>query len=68
MVEKQRDVKFGELGFITHARTYARETKAGAKETFSETVERELLGIDKQLKLKQWFLTIKGYNPMLAKV
>lgn len=46
-----RPVKFGELGFITFARTYSREKRNGQKETFSETVERELKGICKQLKL-----------------
>lgn len=46
-----REVKWGELGFITFARTYAREKKDGTKETFSDTVERELTGIEKQLKL-----------------
>lgn len=50
MIE-QRAVNFGELGFITYARTYARLKKDGSKETFSETVERELKGIEKQLKL-----------------
>lgn len=49
---ESRPVKFGELGYITYARTYAREKKDGTKENFSETVERELSGIDKQLKLK----------------
>jgi ribonucleotide reductase alpha subunit len=49
---KERVVKFGELGYITFARTYAREKKDGTKENFSETVERELYGIDKQLGLK----------------
>lgn len=48
---KERQVNFGELGFITFARTYSREKKNGKKETFSETVERELRGINKQLKL-----------------
>lgn len=48
---KQRKVKWGELGHITYARTYSREKKDGTKETFSDTVERELYGIDKQLKL-----------------
>ena len=47
-----REVKWGELGFITFARTYAREKKDGTKETFSDTVERELNGIDKQLGLQ----------------
>lgn len=48
----ERPVKFGELGYITHARTYSRTKPDGTKETFSENVERELMGIDKQLKLK----------------
>lgn len=50
MIE-QRPVAFGDLGFITYSRTYAREKKNGEKENFSETVERELKGIEKQLKL-----------------
>ena len=50
MIE-QREVKWGELGYITFARTYARTKKDGSKESFSDTVERELTGIDKQLKL-----------------
>jgi hypothetical protein len=37
---KQRDVKWGEIGYITFARTYAREKSDGTKETFSETVKR----------------------------
>lgn len=49
---EQQDVKWGELGYITYARTYSRKKKDGTKENFSETVERELFGIDKQLKLK----------------
>ena len=54
MTEKlleERPVKWGEIGYITYARTYSREKKDGTKENFSETVERELKGIDKQLKL-----------------
>ena len=51
MSKKERDVKWGELGYITYARTYSRQNKDGSKETFSETVERELFGIEKQLKL-----------------
>lgn len=43
---------WGELGLITFARTYAREKKDGTKETFEDTVERELYGIKKQLKLE----------------
>ena len=46
-----REVKWGPLGYITHARTYSRTKKDGNKETFTEGVERELTGIDKQLKL-----------------
>lgn len=49
---EQRPVAFGDLGFITFARTYARPLKDGTKETFSDTVERELRGITKQLKLE----------------
>lgn len=47
-----RDVKWGPLGLITYARTYSRTKKNGEKENFSETVERELRGIHKQLKLE----------------
>lgn len=43
--------KFGEIGYITYKRTYAREMKNGQKEEFSDTIDRELRGIDKQLKL-----------------
>ena len=48
---EQRAVAFGDLGLITYARTYSRLKKNGEKETFSDTVERELHGITKQLKL-----------------
>jgi hypothetical protein len=48
---ENRPVKWGPLGFITFSRTYARKKFGGKLETFSETVERELNGIDKQLKL-----------------
>ena len=48
---QERPVNWGELGYITFARTYARDKKDGTKENFSETVERELTGIEKQLKL-----------------
>lgn len=44
-------VKWGEIGYITYKRTYARKNKDGASEEFSDTVERELKGIKKQLKL-----------------
>ncbi len=51
---KQRKVAWGELGYITYKRTYARRKSGNITEEFSETVERELSGINKQLKL---FLT-----------
>ena len=47
----QRDVAFGDLGLITYLRTYSRKKKDGTKESFSDTVERELLGAKKQLKV-----------------
>lgn len=50
MIE-ERPVKWGELGQITYARTYAREKSNGKKENFSETVEREIRGAEKQLKV-----------------
>jgi ribonucleoside-triphosphate reductase (thioredoxin) len=53
-MEKQRKVAWGELGYITYKRTYARRKSGNITEEFSETVERELSGINKQLKL---FLT-----------
>ena len=52
MTTEERKVNWGELGYITFARTYSRDKKDGTKESFSDTVERELYGIDKQLKLK----------------
>jgi len=48
---EKRPVKWGELGYITYKRTYARTKKDGTTEEFSDTVERELKGIEKQLKL-----------------
>lgn len=42
---------WGELGYITFKRTYAREMKDGITEEFADTVERELKGIKRQLKL-----------------
>tara|TARA_R110000796_G_scaffold59371_1_gene136809 strand:+ start:14015 stop:15916 length:1902 start_codon:yes stop_codon:yes gene_type:complete len=48
---EQREVNWGELGNITYARTYSRDMGKGVKEQFSDTVERELHGIKKQLKL-----------------
>jgi len=52
MEEKQRKVAWGDLGLITYARTYARPLKNGQKENFSDTVDRELKGISRQLKLE----------------
>ncbi len=48
---EQMPVKWGELGYITYKRTYARTKKDGQTEEFHETVGRELRGIEKQLKL-----------------
>ena len=48
---KERSVKWGPLGYITYKRTYARKNKDGSTEEFGDTIERELRGIDKQLKL-----------------
>ncbi|WZE63572.1 ribonucleotide reductase [Maribacter phage Panino] len=48
---EQRPVAFGDLGLITFARTYSRTKKDGSKESFSDTVEREIKGVTKQLKL-----------------
>lgn len=61
---EQRPVAFGDLGFITYARTYSRPKKDGSKESFSETVERELRGIKKQLKLKFTDKEIDFYRDM----
>jgi ribonucleoside-triphosphate reductase (thioredoxin) len=47
----KREVKWGDLGYITYKRTYSRRKKDGTTEEFEDTVERELRGIDKQLKL-----------------
>lgn len=63
MIE-QRPVAFGDLGLITFARTYSREKKDGTKENFSETVERELRGIQKQLKVPMTAEDIKFYRDM----
>lgn len=48
---EQRPVNWGKLGYITYKRTYSRKKKDGNSEEFSDTVERELKGIEKQLKL-----------------
>jgi ribonucleoside-triphosphate reductase len=60
----ERPVKFGELGYITFARTYARFKKDGKKENFSEAVERELYGIKKQLKLSFTPEEVEQYRDM----
>jgi len=41
---------WGEIGYIVYKRTYARPLKKGTEE-FVDTIERELYGIEKQLKL-----------------
>ena len=46
-----RTPKWGEIGYITYKRTYARQKKNGEREEFEDTVERELRGIERQLKL-----------------
>ena len=43
---------WGPIGYVTYKRTYARKMKGNITEEFPDTVERELQGIDKQLKLK----------------
>ena len=48
---------WGEIGYITYKRTYARNTKNGTEE-FPETVEREIYGIEKHGK----FLDITTNN------
>lgn len=52
--EKNNEIKtpWGELGYITYKRTYSRKVKGNVTEEFPDTIERELYGIDKQLKLK----------------
>lgn len=44
-------VKFGEIGYITYKRTYAREMGKGKKEEFPDTVDRILKALPNQLKL-----------------
>lgn len=48
---KEIKTPWGEIGYITYKRTYARKMSNGSTEEFSDTIERELRGIDKQLKL-----------------
>lgn len=42
---------WGEIGYITFKRTYARKLKNGKTEEFSQVVDRELNAVEKQLKL-----------------
>jgi ribonucleotide reductase alpha subunit len=44
--------KFGEIGFITYKRTYARPLAKGKTEEFSDTIDRVLKGCRAQLKLE----------------
>ena len=48
---KEIKTPWGEIGYITYKRTYARKMPNGTTEEFPDTIERELRGIDKQLKL-----------------
>ena len=48
---KEIKTPWGEIGYITYKRTYARKMSNGSTEEFPDTIERELRGIDKQLKL-----------------
>jgi len=51
MNEQTAQIPWGEIGYITYKRTYARPLKKGGTEEFPDTVEREIRGIRKQLKL-----------------
>jgi ribonucleoside-triphosphate reductase (thioredoxin) len=51
MQKEQTPVKWGPLGYLTYKRTYARTLANGKTEEFSDTVERELRGAEKQLKV-----------------
>lgn len=63
-MNENRQVKWGQLGYITYARTYARKKVDGTTEEFHETVERELKGIKKQLKLQLTEEEIDFYRDM----
>ena len=65
------EIPFGELGYITYKRTYARRLNEGNKtEEFEQTIDRIIKGCDKQLKvgftsdeeirLKEILLNLKG--------
>jgi hypothetical protein len=51
VITKKQTIPWGEVGYITYKRTYARPLKDGSEE-FEDTIERELKGIIKQLKLE----------------
>lgn len=63
-------VKFGEIGYITYKRTYARPKTKDKKEEFDETVERVITACQTQLKvgfspeeetrLRKYFFDMKG--------
>ena len=55
------ETKFGQLGYITYKRTYARPLKDGKSEEFNDTIDRIILACDKQLKIdftqeEKWYL------------
>ena len=76
--EKKRERKsmskhvtpFGPVGYITYARTYAREKEDGTKEEFHESIERVITASRDQLnvgftkaeedKLREYLLKLKG--------
>ena len=45
------DVKFGEIGYITYKRTYARPLTKDTTEEFTDTIDRVLEATDKQLNV-----------------
>lgn len=53
MVTVDKEIPWGEIGYITYKRTYARKLKEGReeKEEFSDTIERVIRASDKQLKV-----------------
>lgn len=55
------ETKFGQLGFITYKRTYARPLKDGKSEEFNDTIDRVITACNKQLKVgfnqeEEWYL------------
>lgn len=61
---KITETPWGELGYITYKRTYSREMKNGEKEEFPDTIDREVRGIRKQLKLDLTEADEKFYREM----